>query len=256
MTDSMAEDMLHSFFERWERLEGEKDAISADLRELFAEMKGNGFDTKVARKVFRDKLADSTERAEFEAVYDLYWSALSGPRARPARESGESTTHNSSVPAGFDPETGEEVTTSAGAQIAEGMTEAVAVARGEAEPYRIHQPQPETANEQPETHGSSPCIAAREADRPATYGQLVTGGESAASHSIPASTSPQTMLAGEGSGDGTTAAPLDNSNRQWTYADEPDPRCLNPIGCGGTSRFALCGRCKVKAGLVTVEAVE
>lgn len=90
MTDSVAQGMLQAFFERWQRLDEEKTAISADLRELFAEMKANGFETKVARKVFRDKAEDnSTARAEFEAVYDLYWSALSFPRAGRAHEGGE-----------------------------------------------------------------------------------------------------------------------------------------------------------------------
>lgn len=53
--------------------------------------------------------------------------------------------------------------------------------------YRIEE-QPETADEQPEAHGSSPCIGAREAHRPATYGQLVTAGETAPiSHPQPSS---------------------------------------------------------------------
>lgn len=82
--DEVADDMLRSFFERWQRLEEEKAAISDDLREMFAEAKGNGFDTKAMRAVFRDMTKDSTDREEAEAIYDLYWSSLNGLRARPA----------------------------------------------------------------------------------------------------------------------------------------------------------------------------
>lgn len=82
--DSASDDMLRSFYERWLRLEEEKQAISDDLKELFAEAKGNGFDTKTMRAVFRDMTKDSADREEAEAVYDLYWSSLNSPRARPA----------------------------------------------------------------------------------------------------------------------------------------------------------------------------
>lgn len=99
-TDSIAQDLIRSFFERWERLETEKDAISGDLKELFAEAKGNGFDTKVLRKLFRDQKADASERQEFEALYDLYAAALNAPRVRDARDAREDDEE-------FDPETGE-----------------------------------------------------------------------------------------------------------------------------------------------------
>lgn len=88
-TDSVAQDQIRAFFERWQRLEEEKVAISGDLKELFAEAKANGFDTKVLRKLFRDQVADSNERSEFEALYDLYAAALSAPRVRDARDARE-----------------------------------------------------------------------------------------------------------------------------------------------------------------------
>lgn len=86
--DSDAHTQLCSFFERWQRLETEKVAIGSDLRELFAEMKANGFDAKVARKVFRDKVADANALAEFQSLYDLYASSLGMDldNARDARE--------------------------------------------------------------------------------------------------------------------------------------------------------------------------
>lgn len=89
MSDSVAHDQIQAFFQRWQRLEEEKANISGDLKELFGEAKANGFDTKVLRVVFRDKVADQNAKSEFEAVYDLYWSALGTPRAtgaHPARD--------------------------------------------------------------------------------------------------------------------------------------------------------------------------
>jgi len=86
--DSVAQDQIVAFFERWQRLEEEKRAIGEDLKELFAEAKGIGFDTKVMRRLFRDKVGDQSERAEFEALYELYATALGMPiatGARPAR---------------------------------------------------------------------------------------------------------------------------------------------------------------------------
>lgn len=78
----VADDMLRSFYERWQRLEEEKSTISDDLKNLFAEAKGSGFDTKAMRAVFRDMTRDVAERQEAEAIYDLYWTSLTrGTRA-------------------------------------------------------------------------------------------------------------------------------------------------------------------------------
>lgn len=86
MTDpiSVSDDMLRSFFQRWQRLEEEKQTISDDLKELFAEAKGQGFDTKAMRAVFREQVGDKAERQEFDAICDLYRASLSRPHARPA----------------------------------------------------------------------------------------------------------------------------------------------------------------------------
>ena len=91
MSEAVADDQLRAFFERWQRLEDEKSATSEGLKELFAEAKGEGFDTKVLRKVFRDKIADAADRAEFEAVYDMYWASLSGTRIANARDAREAS---------------------------------------------------------------------------------------------------------------------------------------------------------------------
>jgi uncharacterized protein (UPF0335 family) len=67
---------LKSLVERIERLEEEKAALTADIREVYAEAKGNGFDTKIMRQVVRMRRLDRAERQEQEAVLDLYLSAL------------------------------------------------------------------------------------------------------------------------------------------------------------------------------------
>ena len=62
--------------DRIERLEEEKAALTADIREVYSEAKGVGFDTKVMRQVVRMRRLDRAERQELEAVLDLYLSAL------------------------------------------------------------------------------------------------------------------------------------------------------------------------------------
>lgn len=67
---------LKSLVERVERLEEERTALAADIREVYAEAKGHGFDTKIMRQVVRLRRLDSAERQEQDAVLDLYLSAL------------------------------------------------------------------------------------------------------------------------------------------------------------------------------------
>ena len=73
---SIAAGQLKSLVERIERLEEEKQTISADIREVYAEAKSHGFDTKVMRQVVRIRKQDSAERQEEEAIRDLYLHAL------------------------------------------------------------------------------------------------------------------------------------------------------------------------------------
>lgn len=74
--DSVAADQLRAFIERIERMNEEKAAINSDLSEIYAEAKGNGFDTKVIKKIVADRAKDFNERMEFQAVYELYCDAL------------------------------------------------------------------------------------------------------------------------------------------------------------------------------------
>lgn len=71
-----AKDQLKAFVERIERLEEEKKAISDDIKDVFAEAKGNGYDVKALREVIRLRKQDKDERAEHEAILDTYLHAL------------------------------------------------------------------------------------------------------------------------------------------------------------------------------------
>lgn len=71
-----AKDQLRSLIERVERLEEERAALTADIREVYSEAKGNGFDTKIMRQVVRLRRLDRADRQEQEAILDLYMSAL------------------------------------------------------------------------------------------------------------------------------------------------------------------------------------
>lgn len=77
MTDtSVAADLLKSFVERIERLEEEKAALSGDIKDVYAEAKGNGFDIKALRKIVAIRRRDYAERKEEAAILDLYMQAL------------------------------------------------------------------------------------------------------------------------------------------------------------------------------------
>lgn len=67
---------LRSFIERIERLEHEKAELAADIREVYAEAKGNGFDTKVMRQVIKLRKMEAADRRELDELLDLYLQAL------------------------------------------------------------------------------------------------------------------------------------------------------------------------------------
>ncbi len=72
----VAADQLRAFVERIERLEEEKKCLSDDIKDVYAEAKGNGYDTKAMRAVVRLRKQDAHERQEMEALLDLYLHAL------------------------------------------------------------------------------------------------------------------------------------------------------------------------------------
>lgn len=68
---------LRAFIERIERLEEEKRALAGDIKEIYAEAKGNGFEPKIMRQVVRLRKMDTSERQEQEALIEVYFNALS-----------------------------------------------------------------------------------------------------------------------------------------------------------------------------------
>lgn len=74
--NGMAQSQIRSIIERVERLEVEKAEVLEQIKEVFAEAKGNGFDTKILRKVIALRRQDRAKRLEEEAILDLYLSAL------------------------------------------------------------------------------------------------------------------------------------------------------------------------------------
>ena len=72
----LAKDQLKAIIERIERLEEEKKTISDDIRDVYAEAKGNGYDVKALRTIIRLRKQDANERAEQETILETYMQAL------------------------------------------------------------------------------------------------------------------------------------------------------------------------------------
>jgi uncharacterized protein (UPF0335 family) len=71
-----AKDQLKAVVERVERLEEEKKALADDIRDVYSEAKGNGFDVKALRTIVRLRKQDTDERKEQEAILETYMHAL------------------------------------------------------------------------------------------------------------------------------------------------------------------------------------
>ena len=78
MTDvhGITAEQLRSYIERIERLEEEKAGLASDIKDIFAEAKGNGFDVKTMRQILKIRKMDASDRDEQEALLDLYMHAL------------------------------------------------------------------------------------------------------------------------------------------------------------------------------------
>ncbi len=72
----IAAEHLRQFIARIEKLEEEKKVIAEDIKEVYAEAKGNGFDTKIMRQIIRLRKQEEADRQEAEALLDLYKQAL------------------------------------------------------------------------------------------------------------------------------------------------------------------------------------
>jgi len=74
--DNVAASQLRAFIERIENLEAEKAAVGEDVKSVYAEARGTGFDTKILRQIVKIRAMDENERRENEALLDLYMSSL------------------------------------------------------------------------------------------------------------------------------------------------------------------------------------
>ncbi len=72
----IAADHLRSFIERIERLEEKKAALQADIKDVYAEAKGTGFDVKIMRQIVRLRKMEDHDREELEEILDLYKKAV------------------------------------------------------------------------------------------------------------------------------------------------------------------------------------
>ena len=88
-TSATAANQLKSFIERIERLMEEVKGLQDDIKDVYAEAKGNGFDTKVMRKIIALRKRDAAEREEEEAILDLYMQALGMVPGSVMREAAE-----------------------------------------------------------------------------------------------------------------------------------------------------------------------
>jgi uncharacterized protein (UPF0335 family) len=77
MTDSTTNNQLQSVIERIERMEVEKAAVAEDIKQIYLEAKGNGFDTKIIRKVIAMRKKSAEEREAERAMIELYLGQLS-----------------------------------------------------------------------------------------------------------------------------------------------------------------------------------
>lgn len=75
-SQTVAAGQLRSLIERIERLNEEKDTIRDDIKDVYSEAKGAGFDTKAIRVIIRKRKKDQAERQEEDAIIDLYQAAL------------------------------------------------------------------------------------------------------------------------------------------------------------------------------------
>jgi uncharacterized protein (UPF0335 family) len=75
-SQTVAAGQLRAFIERIERLEEEKKTIADDIKEVYAELKGTGFDTKAVRTIIRLRKKDQAELQEEQSILDLYKAAL------------------------------------------------------------------------------------------------------------------------------------------------------------------------------------
>lgn len=231
-----APEMLRSYVRRIEAIEKEIKGLNDDKSEIYKEVKAGGFDVKVLRKVIAERRKDKDERNEFDSVFELYWNAVHG-LVRAHVENIEE----------FDAETGEiSEPQTAGEQIIEGMREAVAVAKGEVEPYAIHEPQ---VAPQPAQSQAASAVPGTPSTGQGGDESPVNNSQSEAVHDGPSNRSLDT--GSDETSDGAAgveapAASVIQFNRDETAEERClrlRPHCQNPSGCGSSVWNKHCFTC-------------
>lgn len=240
MSDSVADDMLRNGYDRWQRLEAEKQAISDDLKELFAELKANGFDGKALRAAFRTVAkADDISAQEHNAVVDLYVSSLLGTRIATRTHAARET------------EITEPQVAPPPAQTDRASEPAASSSPVESEAVAISTPiQPETANtDEPDAQtdgaGDFERDTAQSAPAQLTDGNIVADGLSRSAESHEPDATPAGAVVAETSGvtGGESAAPLSFAEKIKRLR----PLCQRPEACRSSGGKDHCWICRKAA---------
>lgn len=272
-SDSVAQDQILAFVQRIERIEAEVKELNSDKSEIFAEAKGNGFDTKVLRQLIRIRKIDHNERMEQEALLDLYMAALGMAPAPgddgdddydPPRRAAVQPEHRadatglrqigsvaSSIVADLSPSLHEGQEThparAASNSQAERRPESTEQSAGanadERAPVSSAAIQPETATEKhvlTPSQQTGPAVSQHSGE--AAVDPVRTLGE----HD---KVSPDGEVAADATGSSNApVAPSTKLKMNAEFFDEPHPACQRPGFCGGNSNVALCEVCKAAAG--------
>lgn len=279
-SERVAGEQLRAFVERIERMDEEIKALNDDKKEIFAEAKGIGFDTKAMKIVLKHRRMDRSERFELEAIVELYEAALgmSTGDDEAEREAGTVVATRAPAPATQEfTEPARSPNHAADASEASRSDAGGIVPPGDAAPI-----QPETAAQ---TEGSGGPAAANaglaSVESPATVlrdraeeARLAHNQEVGGSNPSPATSGEATSAAtgespvipapvdagsnaggsdvnpvaqaGEPDADTQAALPANVTRlrRQPKHTDPAHPDCLDPGQCGGFSNLGLCQRCK------------
>lgn len=257
---SSTDDELAAFIDRILRMKAEEDAIKSDIREIYAEAKGRGYDkTRLGETVatVRKLEKDADGEAEKEALRDLYLTAYYRAKNKPHTHAHARTVHviakKRSVPAGFDAETGEQIITHSE------VVDTVPADVRDAEDLTVAQA-PTAGRQVTHSEPQEPGIALPPAQMPAALAVLAVPAES----SVPTSVAGQEGIADQhliaGSSNGRTTA-FDAANAGSTPAPASNittlrpakpirPNCLKRDHCGasGLEECYLCRKAAAQSG--------
>lgn len=239
MTDSVAQDQIRAFVDRILRLKGEAKDINRDIREVYGEAKGNGFDKTVLGKLvsYVEKRENgATDLQEAEALFDLYLSAYDGVGTSVATHTHEtkSTAARKDVPlkAGLDGRnTSQRETERSGGRAPSG-TEAGSPSANQVQAAGTQAPPVDT-------HPVSSAVLPRQTEDRSVAAAL--HGSAPVTHSEPVTDPPPAMVTVVAGREGATdpsalpAVRLDHS--------KPHPDCQDPEDCGLASWTHMCGGC-------------